>query len=324
MMVLGTSRGVIGIDDAGEEVFRVLEGFEISHVHLTRGGRLLAVADRTVILAAPSLADAGDDHAWERLGELPDTVAHCFAELDGRLFIGAADARVFGMPADGGEPHRLDSFDAIPTRESWDTPWGGPPDVRSLAVIDGPEPAIYADIHVGGIVRSFDLGASWSQAPGSLHRDVHRVSTHPDRPDMVLAATAQGCFISRDRGESWEGHLEPFGPRSYQRCIVADTGDPDLMLCTASRGPHPHGESGCEAMVFRSEDGGATWAATHSGLPEHFHYNINTHMLAASPERPGVFAFHDDLQSVYLTDDGARSWRPVASCLTDVTAAIVV
>lgn len=311
MIIAGTSQGLVVFEEAGEESFRALPSRDLTHLYLTPARRLLAIADQNVILAAPSPRHAADGAAWTVLGELPGTVANCLAELAGRLFIGAADARLFVMPAEGGAAELIASFDAVPTREAWDTPWGGPPDVRSLAVIARPASAIYADIHVGGIVRSFDLGASWSQAPGSLHRDVHRVSTHPDRPDMVLAATARGCFISHDRGESWEQHLEPFEPRGYQRCVIADSADPDLLLCTASLGPHPQGESGCEAMVFRSTDGGATWGEAMEGLPGPFH-NINTHMLDAAPAESGTFAFHDDLQSLYLSRDGARSWEHIA------------
>jgi len=312
MILAGTSQGMVVFDEAGEERFRALAERDVSHLYLARGGRLLAIADQNVILAAPSAGEAADDDAWRVLGELPGTVANCVVELAGRLFIGAADARLFVMPADGSAAERIASFDAVPAREGWDTPWGGPPDVRSLAVIPQPDPAIYADIHVGGIVRSSDLGATWTQAPGILHRDVHRVSTHPDRPDMVLAATARGCFISHDRGESWEQHLQPFEPRRYQRCVIADSADPDLLLCTASLGPHPRGDRGCEAMLFRSADGGVSWADAMEGLPGPLHYNINTHMLDAAPDRAGVFAFHDDLQSLYLTENGARSWTRVA------------
>ena len=322
MILLATPGGIRGLDHDGQDLFHVLDDRDFSHLHRCADGRLLAVADETEILAlAPGDAPARRD-AWTVLGSLPDGRANCLAELAGRLYVGAADARLWVMPADGGEPERVESFDLISSRDTWDTPWGGPPDVRSLAVISGAKPAIYADIHVGGIVRSFDLGKTWTQAPGSLHRDVHRLSTHPLRPDMVLAATAQGCFISHDRGETWDQHLSPFEPRRYQRCVVADGSDPRLILCTASLGPHPRGETGCEGMIFRSEDLGGTWQAAHGGLPDHFQSTIDTHMLAASPTGGGVFAFHDDDHSLWLSDDGARTWREVAR-LPDVRAVVL-
>ncbi|MBD3292662.1 MAG: hypothetical protein GF393_07030 [Armatimonadia bacterium] len=322
MILIGTETGLVALDDEGRERFRALEGREVSFVDIDTDGRLLAIADESDIVAAPSLGQADNSGAWSTLGALQGARANCLADLAGRIFIGAEDARMWRMPCEGGEPERIESFDAVPTRDEWDTPWGGPPDVRSLATVAGATPAIYADIHVGWIVRSLDLGETWTQLKG-LHRDVHRVNTHPARPDRVYAATAQGCFVSEDRGEPWVQHLDPFKPRNYQRCVMPDFGDPDLFLCTVSLGPHPDGESGCEAMIFRTDDAGETWEAAHEGLPEHFYHNINTHMLAASIQRPGVFAFHDDHESVYLGTDGAREWHRIAQ-VQDTLAVFVL
>lgn len=312
MILVGTRSGLVALDDNGNLRFRVLEGREVSYVSADAGGRALAIADGSEIVSAPSMERAARDDGWSALGSLPDARANCIAALAGRIFIGAEDARMWVMPSEGGEPERIESFDAVPTRDEWDTPWGGPPDVRSLATIAGESPAIYADIHVGWIVRSLDLGATWTQLQG-LHRDVHRVNSHRLAPDRVYAATAQGCFISEDRGESWTQHLEFFEPRNYQRCVMPDFDNPNLFLCTASLGPHPEGETGCEAMIFRTDDAGESWEKAHNGLPEHFYHNINTHMLAASAQRPNVFGFHDAEKSVYLTTDAALEWRRIAS-----------
>ena len=323
MILIGTEAGLVGLDDDGNERFRVLDERKISYVRTDTGGRVLAIADDSDIIAAPSMEAADRDEAWNTLGSPPDTRANCLADLAGELFIGAADARMWAMPCEGGEPERIDSFDTGPTRDEWDTPWGGPPDVRSLATIAGDEPAIYADIHVGWIVRSLDLGETWTPLRGGLHRDVHRVNSHRLAPERVYAANAQGCFISEDRGANWRQHLEPFKPRNYQRCVMPDFDDPDLFLCTVSLGPHPDGDTGCEAMIYRTEDSGENWEKAHAGLPEHFYHNINTHMLAASVQRPNVFAFHDADESVYLSTEAAKEWRRIAT-IQDALAVFVV
>ncbi|MGI5818565.1 MAG: WD40/YVTN/BNR-like repeat-containing protein [Armatimonadota bacterium] len=323
MILIGTESGLVALDDGGHERFRALGERQVSYLSADGDGRLLAIADESELLAVPSIEQADREEPWRTLGALPGARANCLAELGGRIFIGAEDARMWVLPSEGGEPERISSFDAVPSRDEWDTPWGGPPDVRSLAIVAGEAPAVYADIHVGWIVRSLDLGETWTQLRDGLHRDVHRVSTHRDRPDRVYAATAQGCFVSEDRGDSWRQHLAPFEPRNYQRCVVPDFADPDLFLCTASLGPHPSGETGCEAMIFRTEDAGESWEAAHGGLPPHFYHNINTHMLAASVQRPGVFAFHDDEENVYLTTDAAREWRKVATVAEALTVFVL-
>ena len=324
MILLGTQNGLIGLTDDGTEQFRALVGRHVQHLAFDGDGALLALADDHVILGRPFPEEAADDSAWVVLGRASDLRANCLAELGGKLFIGAADARLYLLDLQNSfEPVRVESFDAIPTRDTWDTPWGGPPDVRSLAVIRGERSAVYADIHVGGIVRSFDGGQTWSQNEGSLHRDVHQVSTHPALPDSVFAATGGGFFRSDDRGTTWSGGPQAFAPRGYHRAVVLDADDPELILETISLGPHPRGDTGCEAMIYRSTDGGVTWAPAHDGLPDHFHHNINTHMLAASRTRPGVFAFHDGADRLYYSADGAESWGELGVRTGDASSVLM-
>ncbi len=319
MILLGTQAGVVGLDDAGEEHFRVLAGMAVRHLTFSDCGCILTVMDDSDIFRAASPEVACDRHGWERLGAVPDLRANCIAQVGERLLIGCADARLYWLDMADGDPVRSASFDAVDTRETWMTPWGGPPDVRSFAMTPD---AIYVNVHVGGILRSFDGGQTWSQAPGDLDRDVHQVCTHPARPDGICAATAKGLFHSDDRGETWTQVLEPFLPREYQRAVVADVTGPGLMLCTASLGPYPPGESGCEGMIFRSIDGGCTWEAAHEGLPAHFHQNLDTFAVAASASRPGVFALHDGDSRLFLTEDGAASWHEIAQ-IEDVRAVLV-
>ncbi|MFO7948697.1 MAG: hypothetical protein R6V19_17985 [Armatimonadota bacterium] len=324
MIIASTSRGIICFSDDGEVLSRALRGRDIGHIAFTSNGRLMAVADENTILLGPHPDQAWADEMWQRLGTLQHR-ANCLCQHRDRIFAGAADARMYVVQSsETTAARKLESFDRAPTRQEWDTPWGGPPDVRSLAAIeDSDTPALYADIHVGGIMRSFDAGQSWSAATGTLHRDVHRVETHPDLPDTVFAATQQGFFRSDDRGDTWKGVLAPFLPRNYQRAVVIDCDDPDLLLVTASLGPHPDGETGCEGQIFRSVDGGSSFSTAHGGLPEHFYHNLDTHLIAASRTVSGLFAFHDDERTLFVTSNGARRWDPIAT-VEDVTTVLVV
>ena len=74
-----------------------------------------------------------------------------------QVLLGTEPPHVYCL--NGDEPaHRIESFDALECRQSWYTPWGGPPAVRSLAHSGD---WVFADIHVGSIMRSPDRGATW-------------------------------------------------------------------------------------------------------------------------------------------------------------------
>ena len=54
-------------------------------------------------------------------------------------------------------------------RDRWYTPWGGPPDTRSMTSADG---KVYANVHVGGVVRSADAGRTWQPTALDIDADV--------------------------------------------------------------------------------------------------------------------------------------------------------
>ncbi len=87
-------------------------------------------------------------------------------------------------------------------RETWHAVGSAEPYVRSLTATadDG---ALLANVHVGGIPRSGNGGASWKPTIDP-DADVHQVRAHPDDPRLVLAPAAVGLAVSRDAGTSWE------------------------------------------------------------------------------------------------------------------------
>src|SRR4051812_25569817 len=94
---------------------------------------------------------------------------------------GTAEAHLFRLEPFG----VVESFDAIPTRDEWYTPWGGPPDTRSITVTaDG---AVLVNVHVGGVWR--DAGIGWDEVI-PVDDDTHQILASPSGPSLVVAAAA--------------------------------------------------------------------------------------------------------------------------------------
>src|SRR5512144_134521 len=135
-----------------------------------------------------------DGEAWNRVADLRALRATSIATTDDDTFVGSSEAHLFRL--DGGGLETVTSFDGAEGRGSWYTPWGGPPDTRSLSEWDG---SVYVNVHVGGILRTDDRGASW-QPTIDIDADVHQVTTSEGR---VLAACAGGLAVSTDGGSAW-------------------------------------------------------------------------------------------------------------------------
>ena len=82
---------------------------------------------------------------------LPEAlVPRCLLALaGGRALVGSSEARLVLVGSTDG-PAVDRAFDAIPTRREWTTPWGAPPDLRSLTMGDA---GLFAGVHVGGVWR---------------------------------------------------------------------------------------------------------------------------------------------------------------------------
>ena len=270
------------------------------------GGGPLLTGNRVVWLDARSaLTDGGD---VVEIAPGGGTLTHvddatCFARTQRGLFVGTARAH---LARDGDV---LESFDAVPGRDRWYTPWGGPPDTRSIA--EAADGTLHVNVHAGGIPRSRDGGETWRPTI-QVDADVHQVLAHPTDSKLILAAGAIGLCISRDGGDSYDVLTD--GLHSTYARAVAIAGD--VVLVTASTGPR-----GGRAAVYRTIIGmDQPFERCTDGLPDWFDDNINTGCLSALDDT-AVFGTVDG--EVYVSEDAGATWERAASDLPRVRAVAI-
>jgi len=295
-ILVGTQEGLRSFDERGGEGPRELEGRSIGAV-VRDGPELWAIVDRTEVWHAP---DAG----WRRAATLEGLAATCIAMTDA-IHVGTSEARLFRL--DGNALVPVEAFDAVAGRDGWHTPWGGPPDTRSISEW-GPD--VYVNVHVGGIPHTDDGGATWSPTI-DIDADVHQVAT---AEGLVLAACAGGLAISRDRGATWSMRTEGLEAR-YMRAVVVCG---DEILATTSSGPR-----GGRAGVYRSALGDGAFERCRDGLPEWFDDNIDTGCLDALNDG-SYAAFGTSDGRLFGSDDAGGSWRELASGLPPVRHLLIV
>ncbi len=215
------------------------------------------------------------------------------------LLVGTEPPHIYRLEGTIAPPVRNVSFDHLDCRKDWFTPWGGPPAVRSLA--RGGHNHVYADIHVGSIIRSADTGESWTPVTPTLHKDVHQVNTTPAASERVYANTADAVWVSFDYGDSWAPRPFPHDV-SYGRAIAIHPKDPDCLLATASEGPHGHDVKG---RLYRSDDTGRNWTHVSQGFPPYTRDNINTHHVVF--DQYGV-AWATVKNRLFKSNDRGKSW----------------
>ncbi len=291
-MYAATASGLVAIDDQGATH---LPGRDVRAVAV-EGDRWWAIADDELVTRA------GDDD-WAPAPNL-EFEARCLLPTGDAALVGTSEAHLFLVDAQGAE--LVEGFETVEGRDDWFTPWGGPPDVRSLSEAGG---RTHVNVHVGGIVRSTD-GRSW-QPTIDIHSDVHEVFA-VEGSDRVLAATAWGLAESDDAGESWE--FEDDGLHAtYCRAVAACD---STVLMSASLGPR-----GGRAAVYRRSASGEPFEKCERGLPEWFTDNIDTGYLAAASSR-AVFGTSDG--DVFVSEDAGDTWARVSSGLSPVNQVLVL
>src|SRR5205823_547060 len=145
-----------------------LHVFDVGNGVATDGRRVDDLAGREIRALEPggggpwAIVDGED--LWRRAGDRWSPIASmgrrkatCLAATSAGLLIGTARAHLLRLEHDQVVPNP--AFDQAEGREAWYTPWGAPADVRSISA--GPDGAVYVNVHVGGVLRSTDGGATW-------------------------------------------------------------------------------------------------------------------------------------------------------------------
>ena len=194
---------------------------------------------------------------------------------EGVIFAGTQPSALF-RSEDRGE-----SFELV--RSLWDHPhrtgvgrgvrWPGHPHDRARIPTTPPDDGGDVD---GRRLPTSDGGGSWAPENKGIKayffpdpwpefgQCVHKVASHPDRPDRMYAQNHHGVYRSDDAGEQWVSIAEGL-PADFGFPIVVDPHDPDTvyvfpLVADGARIP-PDGQ----ARVWRSQDAGSSWTPSRRG-----------------------------------------------------------
>jgi hypothetical protein len=283
---------------AGKAVHQELEGRSVRSLTGDGRGGVLAIVDGNSL---HRLAAGGQ---WSAMLHSEFRLSCCVTAANA-VFMGTDDARVLRVDADGTQ-QILAAFDRVEGRGKWyagqaivDGKVMGPPlGIRSMsATCDGA--VLLANVHVGGVPRSTDLGASWRPTI-EIDADVHQVCAHPTRPGIVIAAAAVGLCISRDAGETWE--IEQRGLHATH-CSGVAFGRNDIYV-SASADPF----SAQGAVYRRPIDSNLPLQLVANGFPQWTEGKADTDCIAS---KNAMVAVIDMSGRLYVSHDDGATWTSI-------------
>ncbi|MFM8913782.1 MAG: VPS10 domain-containing protein, partial [Flammeovirgaceae bacterium] len=169
-----------------------------------------------------------------------------------------------------------------------------------------------------GVYKSTDGGKSWKNIGLEKTRHISDVVIHPQNSDVVLVATQgpvhgaspdRGVYKSTDGGATWKKTLFVDDNTGISSLSMDMTNPRILYAATWPHRRYPWKvESGPNAAVWKSTDGGETWNKITEGLPKEIG-KIGLSVSRANPNR--VYAIIEAEKSkagLYRSDDGGKKW----------------
>jgi photosystem II stability/assembly factor-like uncharacterized protein len=176
------------------------------------------------------------------------------------------------------------------------------------------------DLSVGdGIYKSIDAGVTWTHLGLRDGQQISQMAIDPQNPNRLFIAVAghpygpnseRGVYRSTDGGQSFQKVLykdDNIGAGD----VKIDPSDPNIVYATlweAREGPWENAEwGGSGGGLFKSTDGGQTWAQLAGGLPN----GIVQAYVAIAPSNPKrLFASiaTKDKIDFYRSSDGGETW----------------
>jgi photosystem II stability/assembly factor-like uncharacterized protein len=232
------------------------------------------------------------------------------------VYAGTEPSNLYRSEDAGQTWQKLPALRDIPSEPTWSFP--GRPwthHVRTIALHPTDADWLLVGIELGGVMRSTDGGATWSDHAREAHSDAHRLLTHALAPTRVYEAAGQGIALSEDEGEHW-ARLEDGLDRTYAWAVAIDPADPDLWYVSLSRGPFAaHGNGDGEAILVRAASQG--WEPIDD-WGESEELRRMPYALATLPDQPRALLAGLRGGILLLTEDAGASWDRLDVRLPDV------
>lgn len=323
-IAIGTEKGAWLYDPAaGELRGPVLPGWKVTAFTPTGDGRyLLAVGSNWFGASLYRSADLADwkpllgGPAWPEGGDRKLNQIWSFARSGDTLWAGVDEAGLFRSTDHGETWHPVEGINEHPTRPGWHPGFGGLALHKILLDPKRPE-RMWVGISAVGVFRSDDGGLTWAPkntgvaktAPSKDFDEigycVHGLALDPDDPNRIYRQDHQGIYRTFDGGDSWE-RAETGLPGTFGFPMVMDESSKALFVVPLESDERRLPPDGIFA-VYRSTDGGDTWAVSGTGFPSAPTYTAVLRGAMDTDHAGGVF-FGTTSGRFWVTNDDGDTW----------------
>ncbi len=254
--------------------------------------------------------------------------------VDGDAWAGTEPAGLF-RSTDGGDSWvGVEGFNARPERKDW-MPGGGGLCLHTILPYPGDRRRMVVAASAVGVLGTNDGGASWRPmhagirkyspegeflAEGEIGTCPHKLVRAAGDPALLYMQNHLGMYRRR-RGEDRWTLVEHGLPSRFGFPLAAHPRDARTVYAVPLEGDHNRVTKGGAMVVYRTRDGGDSWAALTQGLPQNgAWFTVLREGLATDALDPvGVYVGTTTGQ-LYASPDEGESWEIIADRLPQIVS----
>lgn len=253
----------------------------------------------------------------------------------GRLYVGTEPGGLFVSEDEGLHFELVRALWQHPSRpKHW---FGGGRNFAGIhsIVVDPRDPAhLYVGVSCAGVFETTDAGQHWQVRNQGLRADYlpdpyvavghdpHRVLLCAHHPEVMWQQNHCGIFRSTNGGRNWQDVTDLAGLADYGFALAVDDHRPERAWVIPAVSDRMRVAVDQSLCVCRTEDGGKSWEALRSGLPQGAAYDIVfRHALA---KRGPLMAFGTTTGNLFVSENEGDHWTCLNHHLPQINAVHIV
>ncbi len=247
----------------------------------------------------------------------------------GTMYLGVEPSCLFESRDGGDTWGPVEGFLTHEHREFW-TPGAGGLCMHTVVPHAQAKGKMLVAFSTGGVYKTSDGGTSWAPSNSGVRAEflpdkypefgqcVHKVVSHPDRPDRLFLQNHWGLYRSDDWAESWEDIANGV-PSDFGFAMAMHPSDPSTLYIVPLESDGFRCVPDAKLRVYRTRDAGESWQALSKGLPQHEAYEtVLRDALDTDSATPAGVYFGTRSGRVYASADDGDSWSLIHQGLPPV------